>query len=341
MAAFVHQTDLFHPHGDPDDHWDLATVYALAAQGHLDLRGVLLDYPPAHRAGDPATLAMAQLGHLTGVTGVPFAIGTKHAMRHRKDDQRDWEPPARAAAGWLCRVLRESPEPVVITVVGSCTDVAMAGLLEPELFKAKCQAVYLNAGAAHPGKSGTLEYNVALNPSSYAAIFDLPCPLYWCPCWHQTEVHEIGVHGTFYTFVQGEVMRQLSDAMAGYFIYMLSRSADPKYLRALAVPAEPAVRADFESRTRNMWSTASLFHAAGLGVDVRNGLLPSAQVEDPVYEFVPITVTCADNGETNWQPATGTTGRHIFRLRHPERYAAAMAGALARLLSPVGRVETA
>jgi hypothetical protein len=29
----LHQTDLFRPHADPDDHWDLACVYALAAHG--------------------------------------------------------------------------------------------------------------------------------------------------------------------------------------------------------------------------------------------------------------------------------------------------------------------
>ena len=65
MTRLVHQTDLFHPHGDPDDHWDLASVYALAMRGAFDLRGVMLDYPPDHRAGDPATLAMAQLGFIT------------------------------------------------------------------------------------------------------------------------------------------------------------------------------------------------------------------------------------------------------------------------------------
>ena len=34
----LHVTDLFRPHNDPDDHWDLATQYALACQGRVDLR---------------------------------------------------------------------------------------------------------------------------------------------------------------------------------------------------------------------------------------------------------------------------------------------------------------
>ena len=83
MTRFIHQTDIFHPHGDPDDHWDLATVYALAARGALDLQGLLFDYPPAHRTGDPATLAMAQLGHITGITGVPLTVGSRLLRRLR------------------------------------------------------------------------------------------------------------------------------------------------------------------------------------------------------------------------------------------------------------------
>jgi hypothetical protein len=42
----LHVTDLFRPHNDPDDHWDLACVYALAHQGDIDLKGILIDYPP-------------------------------------------------------------------------------------------------------------------------------------------------------------------------------------------------------------------------------------------------------------------------------------------------------
>ncbi len=337
MTYFIHQTDLFHPHGDPDDHWDLATVYSLAAQKCLDLRGILLDYPPDHRAGDPATLAIAQLGYLTGIAGVPVTIGTKSPMRNRKDDQRDADHASRAAAAWLCRMLRESTEPVVINIVGSCTDVAIAGLLEPDLFKSKCKAVYLNAGAAHPGKGGVLEYNVMLNPSSYAAIFDLPCPVYWCPCWHQTEVQQVGPNGTWYSFLQGDVMGRLGDPLCNYFLYMLSRSADPKYLRFLAAPVDPALKADFGSRARNMWCTAGILHAAAMGVDASGGLMPESRVTAPVFEFKPVSVTCTDAGHTTWQFADGDTGRYIFNIPRPDIYSSTMTSALGKLLAGIGR----
>ncbi|MCI0408006.1 MAG: hypothetical protein L0191_05475, partial [Acidobacteria bacterium] len=36
----IYTTDLFHPHDDPDDHFDLATIFAMP---ELDLKGIVLD----------------------------------------------------------------------------------------------------------------------------------------------------------------------------------------------------------------------------------------------------------------------------------------------------------
>lgn len=338
MSHFIHQTDIFHPHGDPDDHWDLATVFALSAQNSLQLQGVMLDYPPPHRVGDPATCALAQLSVLTGINGIPFTIGSPHPMRHRHDAQQDRNSAARSAANWLCTILEQSSEPIVVNIVGACTDVALAGLLRPDLFEKKCRAVYLNAGAANPGVSGRLEYNVKLNPHAYAAIFDLPCPVYWCPCWHQTEVHEIGEHGTWYSFQQETVFQALSEPMLNYFLYMLSRSDEPKYLRYLNEPVDPDLRRKFGEMRRNMWSTAAIFDAAGLTVDRQQGLMPKDQATAPIFSFAPIKISCTDTGETNWEQVQTKTNRYLFTLHQPDSYAAAFSHAIAELLQPIGRL---
>lgn len=52
----IHMTDIFHPHGDPDDHYDLALVFALHKAGLLNVERILMDYPPAHRVGGPGAL---------------------------------------------------------------------------------------------------------------------------------------------------------------------------------------------------------------------------------------------------------------------------------------------
>jgi inosine-uridine nucleoside N-ribohydrolase len=87
--------------------------------------------------------------------------------------------------------MRSSPEPVVINVLGSCRDVATAAQLDPELFAEKCRAVYLNAGSGtlDPTEAARKEWNVRLDPAGYAAIFDLPCPVYWLPCFHTVKAY--------------------------------------------------------------------------------------------------------------------------------------------------------
>ena len=79
-----------------------------------------------------------------------------------------------------------------------------------------------------------------------------------------------------------------------------------------------------------------MLHAAGLRIDAKDGLLPANMVNDPVFEFEPISVTCEDDGQTAWQCAKEDTGRYIFTLRHPDRYADAMTASLCKLLSGIG-----
>ena len=51
-VPIVYSTDLFHPHADPDDHYDLACLFALE---EFDIRGIILDLGgrsrPSGRAG--------------------------------------------------------------------------------------------------------------------------------------------------------------------------------------------------------------------------------------------------------------------------------------------------
>ena len=74
-VPMIHATDLFRPHNDPDDHWDLACVYALAARNLVDLRAVMIDYPQPERGNDPDVLAVAQMNHLTGLAA-PIMVGS-------------------------------------------------------------------------------------------------------------------------------------------------------------------------------------------------------------------------------------------------------------------------
>src|ERR1035437_9505560 len=101
--SWIHQTDLFRPHADPDDHWDLATVCALAALHRAHLRGVFIDYPPPNPHGFNPDLAAPP----TPVNPV-------------NDSHPDAPALDKAGADFILNPLRDSPEPVIIHIVGSC-----------------------------------------------------------------------------------------------------------------------------------------------------------------------------------------------------------------------------
>lgn len=334
----IHQSDLFHPHEDPDDHWDLACVYALAHAGHFDLQGVLIDHPPAGHPGTPDAMGIAQLNRITGLS-VPFSVGSSIPVRTR-GEKADGQPASeRHGVDFLLRILRESPAPVVVTIVGSCRDVALAGAAAPALFREKCRAIYLNAGSGtrQPELLGELEYNVTLNAAAFGGIFDLPCPVYWMPCFELTPPRwEVEEFGTFYRFEQEEILPHLSPRLQAYFLYMLNRSPSTDWLKVLREPVDAAELAKFGALPRNMWCTGGFFHATERTVTTTGEIVPLAEAgERAVFDFEPIRATCGDDGVVRWEPTPNADGpeRFIFRVRDRANYSAAMIRAMRTLLA--------
>ena len=336
-TPLIHVTDLFHPHGDPDDHFDLAVAYALAARGAVDLRGVVADYPPDFRPGDPAVVAVAQMNHLTG-RAVPVAIGTSRRLKNRRDALPDAPVQETAAVRFIHAQLRAAERPVALVCVGSAADIVVAAFREPALFKAKCAGVYLNSGAAHdnPATPSQLEFNVQLGPAAYAAMFDLPCPLCWFPCWHTTEVRESGASGSFYWLSHREAFAEVSAGLANFFAYLFEKSSDPKWLRDMKRPPSAESWAKILGDRRGMWSTASQFAAAGLTV-TREGEIVSARDagDAAVFKLQAVEATCADDGRTTWKAAQNDTGRWMLSVDDVARYPAAMTRAVVTLLKEI------
>jgi len=332
-TPLIHVTDLFHPHGDPDDHFDLAIAYALAQRGAFGLRGVVVDYPPDFRPGDPAVVAVAQMNRLTGLS-VPVAIGTSHRLSGRKDAMPDAAAQETAAVRFIIGQLRAAERPVALVCVGSAADIIVAALRDPALFKAKCAGVYLNSGSAHdnPANPGQLEFNVRLDPAAYAAMFDLPCPLYWFPCWHTTEMRQSGASGSFYWLPHREALAGVSARLANYFAYMFENSPNPKWLRTMKSMPPASSWEKILGDRRGMWSTASQFAAAGLTVTRDGGIVPAREAGDAsVFKLQAVEVTCSDDGRTMWQAAERETGRWMLAVTDVERYPAALTRAVAVL----------
>ena len=351
VPPLIHCTDLFHPHGDPDDHFDLACVFSLAHQGLVDLKCIGMDYPPGFRAGDPGLIPVAQMNRICGLN-VPTFIGSSQFAEQltihpsapeylnsakpvsKKIDARpDLSRRDSIGIQSILEALDKSDRPVAITVVGSSMDVAIAARREPELFRKKCAGVYLNAGATHQTAPEKLEFNVNLNPAAYAAMFDLPCPLYWFPCWHMTEERKSGEWGTFYWMPHKTVFEGVSVPVRSYFWYMFSRSQDPRYIRMLKTPPPEEDWNKVLEGQRGMWSTASILMLAGLTVTRSGKIVPLGEAgDDAIFRMEHVQVECEDNGRLKWELSKEPTGRFVFHVLDVPNYPNAMTEAVRSLL---------
>ncbi|MDR2440976.1 MAG: nucleoside hydrolase [Planctomycetaceae bacterium] len=328
----IHLTDLFHPHGDPDDHFDLACIYSLASQGLIDLKGIGIDYLPGFRQGDPDFMAVAQLNRICGLN-VPAYVGSEILVAKKDDTLPNLSRRDEIGIRFLIETLQKSDRPVAITIVGSATDVAVAARREPELFRTKCSGIYLNSGGTHQAKPEILEYNVKLNPAAYAAMFELPCPLYWFPCWNMTEERKSGEWGTFYWLSHKKALEGIQPSLATFFWYMFSQSKDPRYLRMLkTTPPETEWNKILEGQ-RGMWSTASFFILAGLTVTKSGKIVSAHQAgDDALFRMEPVKVQCEDNGRLTWELSKKETNCFIFHVLDVPAYPEAMTQAVHSLL---------
>lgn len=340
----LHLTDLFRPHDDPDDHWDLASLYALAWTGQVDLRGVMIDYPKPIRTNAPDVCAVAQMNRITG-KAVPLVVGSPRVPPNDTLHSQDAAAELAGIKAFL-EWLRQSPRPVAIHVVGSCRDIALALRLEPKLFAKKCAAIYLNAGSGTPDpeKAKKLEWNVTLDAGSYAAVFAAPCPIYWLPCFEVVsavprELFRVAEYGSFYRFRQNDILPHLSERVQNYFMFMYAagRFAGPArkellWQQQLDGPRDTVGLAHQSKLDRNMWCTAGFLHSAGLSVNRTGEIVPLKSVRQPVFVFEPIQVCCSPSGVTEWKKDAKSKQRFILRVAEVEHYQAAMTAALKGLL---------
>ncbi|MCA9426706.1 MAG: nucleoside hydrolase [Candidatus Omnitrophica bacterium] len=340
----IHHTDLYHPHNDPDDHWDLATLYGLMMRGNIDLKGIFIDHPlnAARESneptwGDPALCAVGQLNHLCG-SAVPAVVGSSNPF----DPDTDYASTGSAGSGvdFLLKALEESPEPIAITVTGSCRDIAIAGKAAPDLFREKCRGIYLNAGTGttDPAKGANQEWNVLLEPEADRAVFEIPCPIYWVPCFEAMDF-QVATYGSYWTFNQREILPALSEPLQNFFLYALTQSEDPKWLRYLDGKPDPDLMKQFSAQRRNMWCTAGFLHMAGLTCNMEGTIHPADSSVDSVFGFEPISMTLGEEGVKDWKPDPQSTDRFIFKARDVDRYSSAMTAALKTVLSEIAPSE--
>jgi hypothetical protein len=247
----IYSTDLYHPHDDPDDHFDLATLFALP---ELDVKGIIIDManirqqlPGQGVEKKPGVVALQQMFHLSG-RKVPYTTGLDRPLKSMDDQARDQSDDAQGGVRMILATLRESQEKVCIFTVGSLRDVAAAYNREPDLLRTKVRGIYANVGTGPDGYQE--EWNVGLDQQAYRRVMLSELPVQWYPCF--------GRDGYFTYFVvdQTKVLENTAAPLRAYFDYALTRSTQapiPYLSKNLPAPSGP----------RNMWCTASFIELAG------------------------------------------------------------------------------
>ena len=304
-VPILYSTDLYHPADDPDDHFDLLTLFGMA---EFDIRGVVIDL--GSRGKDrPASGALQQAMTLSGKTP-PYATGLAANLESAADTGAQQPTETQGGVELTLRVLREAAAPMVLFATGSLRDFAAAYNRDPRLFESKVAALYINAGHS----DGDQEWNVELDPAAYVRLLRSGLPIYWIPCFGER-------HGSYWKFRHEAVLAQQDASVQRFFLYMLTQSkAEPlEYLRL--PPAEDAIQR-FWPEDRNMWCTGAFLHAAG-----RRG---------ETWGFAIRHVLVEDSGRTRIVESGGIP-LQTFEVRDPEKYPSAMVDALTEALRQLPR----
>jgi hypothetical protein len=330
----IHCTDLFHIGWDLDDYFDLACNYALAYSGNIDLQGVLIDYPFKWKDFDPEPHAMgvAQMNYYTGLV-VPAVVGSPYKMKDRNDIQSYAGKIENQSIYWIINTLKKSPSPVVIHIVGTSRNVAIALKKEPALFKEKCKGIYLNAGNAYIGNDRAGESNIYRDACGYAAIFDAPCPVYWFPCVNEKNLLKPGgEYGSTYTFLLSDILPFLPKRLQNFFLFFWGKNATHKWFSYLNSEPDKELLSDMSSKTAWMWSTAGILHAADKKVTLDGKIVPVNSKENSVFSLMPVEISCDDKGNTTWKQDKHSKNRFIIHIDNNDNYQKAMPIALKNLL---------
>jgi len=306
----IYSTDLYHPHDDPDDHYDLLT---LLAHPRFDVRAIVLDQGP-RGAGRLGVMPLRQAMAITG-RSAPYAPGLVENLGSGEDTGAGQPAPAQAGVELILRSLAEpSSGAVTVFTTGSLRDVAAAYNRDPALVAARVARLYVNAGHSAGGR----EWNVDLDPHAYCRIMQSQLPVYWVPCFGVPE------HQSLWRFRQGELLDAAPAPVQNYILFALTRApageSDPAgTLRTFAV--EPGVRARLWAEERNMWCTAAFLHAAG--------------VPGRTFGFTEGSIEIDPDGVTRMGTAAGAVRHQVFTCTRPESYPAEMFEALQGIVGAI------
>ena len=276
-------TDLYHPHQDCGDNFDLITPFALP---EIDLKAVILDcteafrkplaydagkglYPDPDGPRDPGFIPVLQLNYIFG-RNVPAAVGPFSNMKDARDKMLDVPSFQQQGVELILKTLRNSNEPVQIASFGSARSIAAAYNRDPALFKKKVKQVHLSAGTSAPVY---LEWNVALDSNAIVCLLlsDLPVSIYPCAAANADSIgygsksypFSYDSHNTYYKLPNLSFIENMDPKLRRYLRYAYGRVQRNDFLRCMDSDTIFSVKKDIFSRESYVWETAIWINISG------------------------------------------------------------------------------
>lgn len=264
----IYSSDLYFPPDDPDDWFDLATLFATPG---IDVLGVILDQQVYDRHPEregTGSVPLQQIFEISGRTA-PYAIGLRTALKRVDDKCLDQPAVCQKGVAMMLELLRKTKGKIVLLTVGTARDIAAAYNRDPALFRRKISRIYLNAGI-YGFPKGRMDVNLEKDRNAFIAIMKSGLPVYWAPCFGEDN------YETYWQADQGKVLESATLKLKNYFLYAFSKGTGrigPAPDRTIADPmqflnssGDTAGLRKVYGLSRNMWSTASILDAAGLKI---------------------------------------------------------------------------
>ncbi len=323
----IYSSDLFHPHDDPDDHFDLASLFSI---NNFDIRGVILDEGMTKdQKKRNGIIPVAQLKYLTKLK-FPVYMGLTEKIKNPEDAALYQPFEYQQGVNMILETLEKSPIPVTLISVGSTKDFAAAYNRNPDLFKKKAAKLVLFIGDANDLEPKPYEWNVKLDSCAYICLMNSGLPIYWIPCWDRrsagTNASEwIGTH----------LLKYSSQKLINYFNYMLLIKDDADIIGYMESNNDTCI-----NQSKELWGAGVFTYFAGMQIVKKENdyiALDKNQIQknDTIvypFTFEPVSVVADEKGVVHKENSKKSHKIMLFKINDNKLYPKIMTSVTANLL---------
>lgn len=346
MLKLIDITDLYHPHQDVGDNFDLIAAYGLP---EVDLRLIVLDctqkfrepfadhpdWPDPYGPREPGVIPVTQLNYIFN-RNIPYGVSPFTPMRTPCDTMLNIPGYQNQAVDKILKTLEESDSPVDISVFGSLRSLAVAYNRNPQLLLDKVRMVHVSAGSPTPDY---LEWNVLLDPNAFVAVMRSKLPLILYPCMIG-KAAKTSEFCTFWSLDNLSFIKKMDKRLQQYLCYAFNKTLRHDFLRAMDEEPDQAAIDSVCARQHNVWETAVWMEMTGRKLakrkDGRFRLLPACELtaSDDIFisEALPCKFKVQDSGTCQYVFCPpDETNKFIYRINDPTGQEAALNEALGAL----------